>query len=182
MLLLFLSVLFDYVLYASLVVCKRPSIALGTVLWHLPYRLCVMRFNVSGRCLMLFIILVVCGWAMGGCLRFCVVMVFSNCVFLSLWDILVLALNMIKADQSYNCLILIMIIALAGHDTSLFTGWLQTLQGRRLSLSGAWLWFRVPFGNNCRDICNGTKPDGNHSSHWHCNTHYSWHIDTKPHW
>jgi hypothetical protein len=35
---------------------------------------------------------------------------------------LVPAPNMIKADQSYNCLILIMIVALAGHDTILFTG------------------------------------------------------------
>jgi hypothetical protein len=67
---------------------------------------------------MLFIILVVCGSAMDGCLRFYIVSAF----FSSLWDMLILALIMIKADQSYNCLILIMIIALAGHDTSLFTG------------------------------------------------------------
>jgi hypothetical protein len=65
---------------------------------------------------------------------------------------LVLALNMIKADQSYNCLILIMIVALAGHDTACLQA-----DCRHSKVAGSVYPerdcdFRAPFGNNCRDI------------------------------
>jgi hypothetical protein len=176
LLLLFLLVLFDYVLYASLLVCKRPSIALGTVLWHLPCRLCVVRFNVSRRCLMLFIILVVCGSAMDGCLRFYIVMVFSICVFLkpvghaypcSYYDKSRSILQLFNFNNDHcTCRAWHQLVYRLIADTSRSQA--QSIQSV-IVISGY-----LPFGNNCRDICNGTKPD--------CNTHYSWHIDTKPHW